>query len=622
MKPNVCVVVIGHVDHGKTTLVRTLTGIETDRLPEEKARGLSIAPGFAHLTTPAGTVDLVDAPGHEDFVHAMIAGAAGATAALVVISATEGIAPQTTEHLAIARLLGISRAVVAVTKADLLPKAEHAEHLKKIRQAAALKHFSDTEIVLCAAPTGEGIDDIKGALAKLLSAPPGHSNPPFAFLPIDRVFSLAGQGTIVTGTLQGQPLNVGDRVTLAPGNRSVTLRGLHSRDAPRENVQVGERMAANLRGVAVDDIARGDVLGAGSTLHDSLSLDVTLTQLPGTKIKHLQEVRVFFGTANRVAQLRLFRQAQNGGPCFAQLRFRKPLCGFEGQRGILRRLSPPATIGGFTILDTQATATRSNDAKRIALLSACDRSDAVQIASALAEIEGGVASMSDIARLSGVPLEEALRLIRADFTDIGNGHLAKTSTVETAQTQVLMALNDYHRTNPLHAMAPRRTAFPRRLASQLEKHIEATLLAAETIRQRATGLALATHDPLAQMTDTHRHRMREIEGMFRDAHLKPLSLPPSPDTKADADLIALLEDAGTLIRLQNIGLNQTLTFHTDALGIAAIALRDAFPAPQSFTTSAARSALNTTRKVIVPLLEHFDQSGITTRTGNTRQMRD
>ena len=259
---NRCVVVIGHVDHGKTSLVRALTGTDTDRLPEEKARGLSITPGFAHRTYPEGVIDFVDAPGHADFIQAMIAGASGAQAALIVISLADGIGAQTREHLAIAGLLGISKAVVAITKSDALDTADWPERLSDIRATLARTPFASEPLVVCSVQSGDGIDALHDALKDLLLQPPKHSEARHCFLPIDRVFSLPGRGTIVTGTLLGQDLTLDAEMVLQPAGQTVSLRGLQSRGEERETVHPAERTAVNLRGITAADIQSGSALCA------------------------------------------------------------------------------------------------------------------------------------------------------------------------------------------------------------------------------------------------------------------------------------------------------------------------------------------------------------------------
>ena len=599
-------VVIGHVDHGKTSLVQALTGMETDRLPEEKARGLSILPGFAHCAYADGTVDFIDAPGHEDFIAAMISGASGAAAALLVVSATEGLCAQTLEHLEIAKLLGISHGVIAVSKADLVPLPERAGRLEALRMAVSQTVLGAAPMILCSALSGEGVAEVHAAIEALMQRRSEPQAQQMA-LPIDRVFSLTGQGTIVTGTLLGRDMTAGDAVYLQPMGRLVTLRGLHSRGAPQDRIAPGARVAVNLRGVAVADIPRGAVLACAGAA--SACFDVELVRVGNRPLRHMQEIRVHFGTSSEVAQVRLF----TGNDGFAQLRFRKPVFGMVGQRAVLRQMSPPATIGGAVFLDPQAQPVRAGDTARLTVLRAARTRSPEAIARALSRAGGGVARVEEIERLAdgadAAALDDA-------FVYLDERHVALRSDVAACEDHILSALAGYHALHPLRALAPRTVTAQRGYAPTLTEHAEARLCARGQICQQGNRFALRGHDPQALLTEPQRAAVDVIEDAFRGAGLAAIqeTLP------FDIDLIAFLTEQGRLIPLHNVALKKTLVFHTDALGAAARALVAVFPPPRSFTTSQARSALGTTRKVIVPVLEHFDATGVTQRSGDARQM--
>lgn len=621
-----CIVVIGHVDHGKTALVRALSGIETDRLVEEKARGLSITPGFAHCTYPGGTIDLIDAPGHEDFIQAMISGTTGAEAALVVISAVEGIGAQTLEHLSIAEFLGITSGVIAVTKSDLLTQPEHAACLKHIRAAMSQTPLADAPLVLCSALTGDGIDEVHQHLQALLPPPKDAPSPLLSFLPIDRVFSMPGQGTIVTGTLLGRDLTPQDTVVLQPSGKAVTIRGLQSRGVKRDVIHAGERMAANLRGIGVSDIARGAVLCASGAATSTVCMDVHLDLLPDTSRnpKHLEAVRVLFGTSNEVASVRIFggKLGATATCCLAQLRFKKPVVGYAGQRAVLRRLSPSETIGGAVFLDPQATPAKSGDTVRLQILDAVKTRQTLNIARALSHANGGAVRLSDVARLS----QKTAHSIRTDlgeaFQILDGDLIAAKDDIETCKSDVLGLLAAYHTRYPLRTMAPRTTIVKPETSPALLQYVEAVLLANGQICQNGNKIAASNHDPIPSLSPDQQIRLLEIETVFRLAALTP----PMPESllqnQTDMDLLELLKDTGRLVSLRNISLKQTLLVHTDTMAAAAVRLSLAFSSEQSFTTSDARNALATSRRIIVPMLEHFDSCGVTIRNGNTRHMAD
>lgn len=608
-----CTVVIGHVDHGKTALVRALTGVETDRLPEEKARRLSILPGFAHHTYPSGTIDFIDAPGHADFVQAMVTGAAGARAALVVISLTEGPGAQTHEHLRIADLLGIKRAVIALTKSDGLPTGDVAARIDEIRAGIARTAFADAPLFPCSAQTGAGIADLHEALERLLETDSSQTRP--AFLPIDRVFTVSGRGTIVTGTLQGAGLTLDTPLTLHPKGQKVSIRGLQSRGAEMTQTQPGTRVAVNLRGVNTGEVTRGDVLCAEGLYRPSQCLDVAITPDALASVKHMQEVRVLLGTSSAVAQMRLFKQTP-----FAQLRFQKPVVCHAGQRAILRRLSPPETLGGAEVLDPVAQPTRTSDANRISVLFAARDGDAARVAQALCNEAGGIAQLDDIARLART-MRQGLEIMKAgQFVQLDQDWITPKAAYDAGKHALLERLSTYHKQHPLRRWAPHKAVRMKAYATPLITSIENALVNDGALRRDDNRLALANHDPMAQLSATQENRLAQIEASYAAAGLAP----PKPAAKEhdDPDLHQLLIDSARLIPLHNVALNQVLTFHKNTISDAAKSLASAFPSNAHFTASQARTALGTSRRVIVPLLEYFDTIEITQRNGDLRQMRD
>ena len=613
-----CLVVIGHVDHGKTTLVHALTAVRTDRLPEEKARGLSIIPGYAYRNYEQGTVDFVDAPGHEDFIQAMVAGASGAQAVLLVVSATDGIQAQTHEHLAIAQQLGITRAVIAVTKAELACPADLQSCIAELAATLAGTPFSDAPITICSAHSGQGISDLEVSLQNLLTNIPEPAGPRMPMLPIDRVFSVAGRGTIITGTLLGGDLSADMEVILHPKGQRATLRGLQCRGVARSRVASGTRVAVNLRGIAVDDIARGDVLCAAGQGAASMCMDVLLTPLPEVlkPIKHMEKVRVLLGTSHEVATVHLLARPQAG---LAQLRFARAVCGYEGQRAILRRLSPPETIAGAEILDTHATATRAGDKVRQTLLDAITTRSPAEIAHSLCQRDGGTASLVEVARLSRQAEAEVRDNLRTSFVDVALTSAAPRQIIKGAKQAVIDALEDYHRRYPLHPRAQHAVTALHDVSPILMTYVLEALQREDQIHVHPAGLALSGHNPLSHLTLPQQNRMDEIEA--RISH-HCMTNPPLLEGGADPDLLVLLLDTGRVITLHNIALKQTLLFHRDSLMAAAEQLRIAFPPPQDFTTSQARTTLATTRKVIVPVLEYFDKCGLAVRIDDIRQMTD
>jgi selenocysteine-specific elongation factor len=329
----------GHIDHGKTALVAALTGVDTDRLPEERARGISIALGYAPLTLPSGRrLSLVDVPGHERFVRTMVAGASGIDLYLMVVAADDGVMPQTLEHGAVLRALGVTGGVVAVTKADL---ADPAEALAQAREL-----LPGAEAVACSARTGAGVETVAAALDRAAATVVSRAGAPGpAVLHIDRSFTVTGIGTVVTGTLWAGTLRTGDPLALLPGDRAVRVRGLQVHDAGVDEARAGQRVAVSLGGVRAREVARGDVLTEHGHLAERTILDCALDLRDA---RAGERVHVHHGTRDAPARL------ADLGDGLWQLRLDRPLLAADGDRVVIRRPSPPDTLGGGVILDAAA----------------------------------------------------------------------------------------------------------------------------------------------------------------------------------------------------------------------------------------------------------------------------
>jgi selenocysteine-specific elongation factor len=331
----------GHIDHGKTALVRALTGVDTDRLPEEHQRGISIALGYAPLQLPSGRqLSVVDVPGHERFVRTMVSGASGIDLYLMVVAADDGVMPQTVEHAAVLHALGVGAGVVAITKADLADPAPAEQQARELLPRASA-------FIPCSAVTGVGTAEIATTLQELSDQLPTRAEQPGEpLLHIDRAFTVDGIGTVVTGTLWSGTLRTGDHITLLPGNRDVRVRGLQVHDQPQQTARAGQRVAVNLAGVRAREVSRGDVLAAPGRVTETTILDCTLTL--GQAVRHGERVQVHHGTRDSAARL-----ADLGNDLW-QLRLERPLLAADGDRVVVRRLSPADTLGGGTILDAGA----------------------------------------------------------------------------------------------------------------------------------------------------------------------------------------------------------------------------------------------------------------------------
>jgi selenocysteine-specific elongation factor len=347
----------GHIDHGKTALVYALTGTDTDRLPEEKSRGITIDLGFASLDLqdPAGRsiqLSLIDVPGHHAFIRNMLAGTGGIDCVMLVIAADEGIKPQTTEHLAICALLGIRHGIVAITKQDAVAPERLEAVRHQVRRFVEHTFLENAPVVAVSARTGAGIPALKRALAQLALSVPARSAEAILRLPLDRAFTVRGFGTVVTGTLQAGSLHVGDAVHLQPEGRSVRVRGIQVHGAPVSETHAPGRVALNLAGVEVAEVHRGHTIVPPETLSPVNTVDVELTVLPGMPaLRHRTTMRLHAFTSETTARVLLYRPGENSAAPLARLRLSKPLVLAPGDRFVLRQPSPAGTVGGGRVLD-------------------------------------------------------------------------------------------------------------------------------------------------------------------------------------------------------------------------------------------------------------------------------
>jgi len=348
----------GHIDHGKSALVRALTGVDPDRLKEEKERGITIDLGFAHLDLGEGLVaSFIDVPGHERFVRNMLAGAHGIDAVLLVVAADESVMPQTREHFHICRLLGIPRGLVALTKCDVADSDLQALAEMEVRELVAGSFLEGAPILRVSSRTGQGLDALQDALRTLSRATPPRPDGGLLRLPVDRAFTLRGFGTVVTGTLVSGALAAGEEVEVLPSGRRARVRGLQVHGLAADRVEAGHRTAVNLSGLDVDDLARGDVVTRPGTLRATSIVEAELTLLPGQRaLKDQARVRVHIASAEVLARVRVLEGPgiAAGATARVQLRLESPSVAGRGDRLVLRSYSPAITIGGAVVVDPLA----------------------------------------------------------------------------------------------------------------------------------------------------------------------------------------------------------------------------------------------------------------------------
>ncbi len=616
--------VAGHIDHGKTALVRALTGTETDRLPEEQARGMTIVLGFAHLTLPGGEIDFVDVPGHEKFVKTMIAGATGIDAALLVVAANERVKPQTAEHLALMGLLGVTRGIVAITKSDLVTDAAERELiLAELRGFLAGTFLADAPRVFVSAQTGEGIDNLQDALTRELAEAQGRLEHADFSLPVDRVFTLTGQGTIVTGTLRGGRLQSGQTVEILPRGLRAEVRGVQVHGQAVAEARPGWRTAVNLRGVKREDLQPGDTLATVGTLRPTRIADAELTLLPSAArpLKRGAAVMLHCGTADVPARVYPLGRSEiaPGERGWVQMRLGGDAALGWGEPFVLRLPSPAETLGGGTIADPHPPKhTQADDALLRHVRTLAHGTDAERLEAKLREAGAAGRDPRQLARDVGVRGElnwEALPVALC-----GPSLALHRDVFEALAGQIAEAVREFHAKHPLRRGMPL-PELRRTLPPLLPPAALAVLLSAEagTIESAGEVVRVPGYSPEAALSATEREIAREMEAAFRDGGLQP----PDLDAVLKRDrrrkmLYAYLVESGALVALLDPTGSRPVVFHQAAIDALGPVLHGALAGGDGLRVSELNQILETTRKFSVPLLEHLDRLGLTRRDGDLR----
>ncbi|PQA89535.1 selenocysteine-specific translation elongation factor [Hyphococcus luteus] len=625
----------GHIDHGKSALVRALTGIDTDRLKEEKARGISIDLGFAYIPCENGeTIGFVDAPGHSRFIRNMIAGATGIDALMLVVAADDGVMPQTREHLAIADLLGVKEGVVALTKTDLVPDDWRAAMIGEVRDVLAPTAFASAPILPVSTQTGEGVEAVRAALQNLAA----HGAPRAAQgrfrLAVDRCFTISGVGTVVTGPVMSGSVSVGDRVTVSPQGFSARVRSIHAQNRPAETGRCGERCALNLTGDAIsrDAIARGDVV-LDPLLHapsDRIDCRLNLLDNEPRSLKHWTPARVHHGAAEASARVALLQEEPiaPGGEGRVQLVLDRPIAAGAGDFFILRDTSGARTMGGGRFVDLRAPQRRRKTPERLAKLDALERADPVDRLSALMACKPFYVVRTVFARdhaLSEEALDKALENL--SHVSIGQGAetiLISKKTWGSLRDSARRALEAFHENNP-----GEKGVTAKRLAEMLEPRMPAPV-AASVIDALAEEGVLSLHGGALRLPD-HKLKLGGRDAALRARmlpHLKGAERFRPPRVNEMAELLHLKEDDArrvlkTMARQgEAVEIVADHFFLREAVDEVAVIIEEiARTAPDGFFAAAAlRDRLENGRKLSIQILDYFDRQGVTLRRGDLRHI--
>jgi selenocysteine-specific elongation factor len=619
----------GHIDHGKTALVKALTGIDTDRLKEEKERGITVDLGFAELSVGKDLrFGVVDVPGHEGFIRNMLAGATGMDLVVLVVAADEGVMPQTREHLAIVQLLGVPRLVVALTKADLVEE----EWLELVRdevvEVLGATSYGNSPIVPTSAETGQGLDDLEAALVELGESAEEKVGAGLARLPIDRVFTIRGAGTVVTGTLWSGSLEVGDRVRVLPGDLEGRIRSLQVHGAEEDSAQAGVRVAAGLtgQGISHHEIRRGQTLVRGDGWTASWMLTARVSVLPDTgwSLEQGQRVRVHLGTSEVLARTAILGQDLLGGgqEGWIQLRLEEPVLGRVRDHLVIRSYSPVTTIGGGRVAEVLPKKRRTladGDDRRLAARVSGTPGEAL-VALLLTQGWRGVLER-ELAHRTGFSPEVLVREIDTLVTEgrarrVGD-HLVSDETWRNGAELVLDAVERFHGRKPLKtglSLEEARQSLPGPLGSRLAAAVLDELVHQEILSVTGTTVARRGYRP---SPSPEQQALRDrLEVLLEGAGLKPPSLRElieaegSPDIE---DLLRLMEEEG-LVR----SVDGQLFFWRSALESAGRQVVETLGGRSSLGPADFRDVVPVTRKHLVPLLRYFDTVGITTRRGDER----
>ncbi len=629
----------GHIDHGKTSLIKALTGEDTDRLKEEKERGISIDLGFAHLDLPGGVrAGVVDVPGHERFIRNMLAGAHGIDLVLFTVAADDGVKPQTEEHLDILHLLGVSRAIFVITKADRVAPARIDEVEAEIRALIAGTALEGSPAMPFSFITGDGLDSIRARIANLLRVATRSRRGGYFRLPIDRVFVSAGHGVIVTGTAVGGEVRIGDSVRSVPGGHVLRVRGLEVHNEPVQAAGWGQRLAINLTGADRADLARGDVICDDAVALISSRIDVRLEVRPraASGIKDHQRIRVHLGTAERLAKAIPIGTRDNprtdriaaGETAYCQIVLDEPIHALRGDRFIVRDETAERTLGGGAVIRPDAPKHKRSAPGLVSMLEAFDGGDEIAIVRALIEDSSEfVVSLDRVAQIANVREEEVRSRLQASgdvhmFETGGDIPVALEGDVLRVKASLVERLRGWHAANPLspgigleEARAALAATVPANMFRALVDELE---VGGDLVRE---GSVLRLQGHRVKVPEQDRAIAERITALLARTPLAP------PDVRQLADELGLEpRRVSELLRAMEkqravVGVGPDLYFLGDCVDRVRDDLIRQLSDGGAVTTAEFRDQYRTSRKYAIPLLEYFDREGITTRTGEARRLK-
>ena len=625
----------GHIDHGKTSLVKAMTGIDTDRLKEEKERGITIELGFASLDLPGGQhLGIVDVPGHEKFIKNMVAGATGIDIVVMIIAADEGVMPQTREHMEICTLLGVRHGLVAMTKIDMVDEEWLELALEDIRDFSIGTFLENSPILPVSSVTGQGIPELITTLAEIAGDIPPRPPSSLFRLPIDRVFTMKGFGTVITGTLVSGKVSVGDTIMVYPSGITSKVRGIQVHNQSADSAEAGMRTAINFQGLDKAAVQRGEILSSPNALISSYMVDLSFHYLAGNKkpLKNRTLVRLHTGTSEVLGRLVLLEQEElpPGQTTVAQIRLDSPVAIVKDDRFVIRSYSPIRTIGGGQVLNPTPPKHKRLKPDIISGLQhlADDDPEAVITYHILHSGYGGVAfsHLKIMSNLTDKQLDTILQQLLSRRTilqaDKENRIFIHQSTFDELKQKSAEYLDKYHETNPLKAGMPKeelRSKFPRLSNSKLFNLVLNQMIKNKQIVQEENTVRL----------DSHRVSLGEDQADVREKILKAYQVgglqPPyfrevvdklDADPKRTKEVLIHLVEEGQVVKTK-----EDLYFHAQAVDELKNRLVAFLKSHGEITTPQFKEMTGASRKYVIPLIEYFDSKNVTLRVGDSRKLR-
>ena len=626
----------GHIDHGKTSLIKALTGIDTDRLKEEKRRGITIELGFAWLDLPHGQhLGIVDVPGHEKFVKNMVAGASGIDLVALIIAADEGVMPQTREHLEICKLLGIKYGLVALTKMDMVDEEWIELVSDDVTSFLKGSFLEGAPIIPVSALTGKGLPEFVKALDTLCHGIPERSSSGLFRLPVDRVFSMKGFGTVITGSLVSGGIGVGDTIMIYPSGIQAKVRGIQVHNRAVDQATAGMRTAINFQGLDRSATKRGDVLARVNTLKPSYMVDVALTYLASRKkvLENRTRVRFHTGTSEILGNVILLdrEELKSGDTTVAQFRLESPVSVVKDDRFVIRSYSPIRTIGGGYIINPAPRKHKRFKEPVLSVLKGLAESPPEEIITSQVKESGlsGVA-FSDLMIMTNLPereLEKRLQQLLSQrvviLVDRENRVFLHGSVLDALRQEAIQVLEGYHKAHPLKTGMSKeafKSSLPKTLGPRPFSVLLEDLTKSNRVVQKEDVIHLSGHRIALEADQKDiRHKIERayLESGLQPPYFKELAASVGENPARVEDVLGHMLQAGTLVKVK-----EGLYFHKDVIEGLRARLVSFLTANTQITTPQLKEVTGVTRKYMIPLIEYFDASKVTIRVGDVRRLRE